>query len=337
MEADVGDGGRELNGFLKEQRIQIEKILKGETNVKAKIVLSGTSNSTSSMVAAICYAWLLENRMKMDKDRVEEDGSAVVVVPVMNVRRRRMWKQRQAAWLFHHTGVDATTLLFCDEVDLETLMMAKKLSVLVVGQDILRTNGEVGSHCTILTDNYCEDAYDLLQTPLLKKLLLAGILLDTQNLNKSTKLSMTRDAEAVQLLSVGSAPNYKNALYDQLMQDQRDGSFFEALRRNYGKPPNDSGLDNRTLVEHMISEKPSHDAIVQKSDKNTNDVKRARTPSLSPKSVKTTPEQAPEAKPKPAEAPAAKPAPAPAPAKATDASRGKNKFFLSKWFGFGSK
>lgn len=46
---------------------------------------------------------------------------------------------------------------------------------------------------------------------------LAGILLDTQNLNVSAKLSMTRDAEAVQLLSVGSAPNYGNALYDQCM------------------------------------------------------------------------------------------------------------------------
>lgn len=46
---------------------------------------------------------------------------------------------------------------------------------------------------------------------------LAGILLDTQNLNMSTKLSVTRDAEAVQLLSVGCAPNYGNALYDQCM------------------------------------------------------------------------------------------------------------------------
>ncbi|KAA0046491.1 hypothetical protein E6C27_scaffold543G00760 [Cucumis melo var. makuwa] len=30
----------------------------------------------------------------------------------------------------------------------------------------------VGSQCTILTDNYCEDAYHLLQTPLLKNLLM---------------------------------------------------------------------------------------------------------------------------------------------------------------------
>ncbi|TYK10980.1 hypothetical protein E5676_scaffold874G00100 [Cucumis melo var. makuwa] len=38
-----------------------------------------------------------------------------------------------------------------------------------------RENGQskiVGSQCTILTDNYCEDAYHLLQTPLLKNLLM---------------------------------------------------------------------------------------------------------------------------------------------------------------------
>jgi len=27
-----------------------------------------------------------------------------------------MWKQRQAAWLFYHLGIDASALLFADEV-----------------------------------------------------------------------------------------------------------------------------------------------------------------------------------------------------------------------------
>ena len=73
---------------------------------------------TSSIVVAICYAWLLENRMCKNKNRNkgEGDGDGYVVVPVINVRRRRMWKQRQAAWLLYHVGVDATSLLFADEV-----------------------------------------------------------------------------------------------------------------------------------------------------------------------------------------------------------------------------
>ncbi|KAM7483145.1 hypothetical protein LguiB_007728 [Lonicera macranthoides] len=306
-------GGRELNFFLREKRLQIGKILSGENDGKAKFVLSGPSNSTSSMVAAICYAWLLENRRRNNRDGGGQ--SEVVILPVMNVRRREMWKQRQAAWLFHHAGVDASTLVFSDEMDLETLMMAKQLNILVVGQDILKTNAEVGSQCTILTDNFCEDSYDLLQTSILKILLLAGILLDTQNLNLSAKLSMTRDAEAVQLLSVGSAPNYGNALYDQLMQDQRDNSFFEALRHNFGKPPDEGKLDSRAPVEHTPEKKSYPEAVVQNSGENFNHVKNARANAVTSKTAKQ--------KPLPAQAPAA------------DASRGKNKFSIAKFFGFG--
>lgn len=65
------------------------------------------------MVAAICHAWLLAYRQR-ENDGGTGDG--VVVVPVMNVKRGSMLKLRQAAWLFHHAGVDATALLFSDEV-----------------------------------------------------------------------------------------------------------------------------------------------------------------------------------------------------------------------------
>lgn len=70
------------------------------------------ASGTSSMVAAICYAWLLENKVGNEA----EQGENEVVVPVINVRRNRMWKLRQAAWLFHHVGIDTGMLLFADEV-----------------------------------------------------------------------------------------------------------------------------------------------------------------------------------------------------------------------------
>nr|GMC75629.1 Inorganic diphosphatase [Ipomoea batatas] len=156
----------------------------------------------------------MENRRRANNERDE------VVVPVMNSTRANMWKQQQAAWLFHHVGLDIKALFFFDEVDLETLTESKQVIMQVLGEDILKTNGEVVSECTVLTDNYCEEAYDLLQTPMLKKLLLAGILLDTGNLmlSAANKVPMkTKDAEAVQLLMVGSAPDYKNTLFDQCM------------------------------------------------------------------------------------------------------------------------
>ncbi|KAG5028134.1 hypothetical protein JHK87_011648 [Glycine soja] len=317
-----------LNGFLKEQRILLQKISRGELHAaNAQIVLSGPSNSTASMVAAICHAWLLGYRQK------ENDGGSerVVVVPVMNVKRGSMWKLKQAAWLFHHAGLDANSLLFIDEVDMESLLMTGQLSVLVVGQDVLNTTGEVGSQCTVVTDNYCEDAYDLLQNYMLKKLLLAGILLDTQNLKASAAISMTRDAEAVQLLLVGSAPNYRYALFDQLMQDQKTASFVEALNHNYGKPHVESEQNSEGNTEHKVRERKSNsisdrEPTMSNSKTNSFDTKSSKASKVSPNPVKlVTP-------------PLLSPSLAPAPQHAEkEASRGKNKFFLARWFGFGSK
>uniref|UniRef100_A0A453QLG2 Uncharacterized protein n=1 Tax=Aegilops tauschii subsp. strangulata TaxID=200361 RepID=A0A453QLG2_AEGTS len=45
------------------------------------------------------------------------DGQAAAV-PVVNMRRSRMAGCRQAAWLLYHVGVDASALLFADEVEL---------------------------------------------------------------------------------------------------------------------------------------------------------------------------------------------------------------------------
>ncbi|KAK7389135.1 hypothetical protein VNO78_23967 [Psophocarpus tetragonolobus] len=313
-----------LNAFLKEQRTLLHKISTRELQANALIVLSGPTNSTASMVAAICHAWLLCHRQR-DKERV-------VVLPVMNVKRGSMWKLKQAAWLFHHAGLDSTALLFTDEVDMESLLMTGQLSVLVVGQDVLSTTGEVGSQCTVVTDNYCEDAYDLLQNPVLKKLLLAGILLDTQNLKASASISMTRDAEAVQLLLVGSVPNYRYALFDQLMQDQKSASFVEALNHNYGKPPpGESEQNSEGNTEHKVRERKSssisdREPTISSSKTNSFDTKSSKASKVSPNPVKlVTP-------------PLLSPSPAPAPQhEEKNVSRGKNKFFLARWFGFGSK
>ncbi|XP_059304027.1 uncharacterized protein LOC132056002 [Lycium ferocissimum] len=272
------------------------------------------------MVAAICYAWLLENRMRANEQEGGEANTTQVVVPVMNMTRRKMLKQRQAAWLFHLVGVDVKSLMFSDEVDLETLLLAKQLSILVVGEDILKTNGEAVSGCTVLTDNYCEDAYDLLQTPILKKLLLAGILLDTQNLSASSKVSMTRDVEAVQLLSVGSTPNYRNTFFDQLMRDAKDDSFFDAMRQSYGNSCIETSHKYRD--EHLLEKNSVPQENTPSSDKISKDQKNGKTNRVSPNTGKTTNSRVH--------------APPILPAKPVDASRGKNKtFFLAKWFGLG--
>ncbi|XP_020980111.1 uncharacterized protein LOC107619425 isoform X2 [Arachis ipaensis] len=79
---------------------------------------------------------------------------------------------------------------------------------------------------------------------------------------------MTRDAEAVQLLLVRSAPNYRYALFDQLLQDQKSTSFVEALNFNYGKPYDQSDKNSEGNTEHKFREQPNllrhlHDLLLQ--------------------------------------------------------------------------
>jgi hypothetical protein len=57
----------------------------------------------SSIVAVICYAWILASK-----------GNGKAAVPVINMRQSRGC--RQAAWLLYHVGVDTSALLFSDEV-----------------------------------------------------------------------------------------------------------------------------------------------------------------------------------------------------------------------------
>ena len=86
------------------------------------------------MVAAVCYAWLLENRVRKESKKsragkLRDEEEQYVVVPVMNVKRGRMWKQREAAWLFYHVGLDVTSLLFSDEVSTFYLLVCFGISI----------------------------------------------------------------------------------------------------------------------------------------------------------------------------------------------------------------
>uniref|UniRef100_A0A804UK41 Uncharacterized protein n=1 Tax=Zea mays TaxID=4577 RepID=A0A804UK41_MAIZE len=156
------DGVARLNSFLRRQRAVVIVLAAGDRTASrpTKLVLSDASKSVSSIVAAICYAWMLPSK-----------GDGQAAVPVVNMPQSRMAWCRQAAWLLYHVGVDASALLFTDEVDMDGLIMDQRVSLLVVGQDVLKSKAEVASVCTTLTHTYCEDAYSLLQNLDIKKLL----------------------------------------------------------------------------------------------------------------------------------------------------------------------
>ncbi|CAO2196518.1 unnamed protein product [Urochloa humidicola] len=282
------DGVARLNTFLRRQRAVLADLTAGDRHASrpAKLVLSDASKSVSSIVAAICYAWMVSNK-----------GDGQAAVPVVNMRRSRMERCRQAAWLLYHVGVDASALLFADEVDMDGLIMDQRVSLLVVGQDVLKSKAEVGSVCTTLTNTYCEDAYSLLQSLDLKKLLLAGILLDTSNLSKKCS---NRDSEAVQLLLFGTSEHMRHELFQQLMLDHNDRSFVEYLKNTYRSSTTD-GND-----ESPPEQKRSTSASGSSQDAN-------KSNSTNPRTTRGSGGKA-----------------------ADEAPRGKNNF-LAKLFGFGRK
>ncbi|RLN25702.1 uncharacterized protein C2845_PM07G32230 [Panicum miliaceum] len=282
------DGVARLNSFLRRQRAVIDDLAAGDRSASrpAKLVLSDASKSVSSIVAAICYAWMLSSKA---------DGQAAV--PVVNMRRSRMARCRQAAWLLYHVGIDTSALLFADEVDMDGLIMGQRVSLLVVGQDVLKSKAEVSSVCTILTNTYCEDAYSLLQSLDIKKLLLAGILLDTSNLSKKCS---NRDSDAVQLLLFGQSEHMRHELFQQLMLDHNDHSFVEYLKNTYRSSTTDD--NDESPPEQKRSTSASGSSQDAKKSNSTNQ--------------RTTRGSGGKA--------------------ADEASRGKNNF-LAKWFGFGRK
>lgn len=281
------DGVARLNSFLRRQRALIADLAAGERQASrlTKLVLSDASKSVSSIVAAICYAWMLSN-----------NGDGQAAVPVVNMRRSRMARCRQAAWLLYHVGVDASALLFADEVDMDGLIMDQRVSLLVVGQDVLKSKAEVGSVCTTLTNTYCEDAYSLLQSLDVKKLLLAGVLLDTSNLSKKCS---NRDSEAVQLLLFGSSEHMRHELFRQLMLDHNDHSFIEYLKNTYRYSTTDGNEESPPEQKHSTSASGSFQDAKKSNSTNQRAVSGGKI--------------------------------------SDEAPRGKNKFFLAKWFGFGSK
>lgn len=142
---------------------------------------------------------------------------------------------------------------------------------------------------------------------------------------------MTRDAEAVQLLLAGSVPNYRYALFDQLIQDQKSASFVEALNHTYGKSPDESEENSEGKTKSKVRERKSssvsdREPTISSSKTNSSDTRSSKACKVSPNPVKlVTP-------------PLLSPSPAPTPQHAEkEAPRGKNKFFLARWFGFGSK
>uniref|UniRef100_A0A7I4A6L1 Uncharacterized protein n=1 Tax=Physcomitrium patens TaxID=3218 RepID=A0A7I4A6L1_PHYPA len=233
-----------FNRFLRRQKRRLLDWLKKGNTDRFNVVRSGADIEVSSMVSAMCYAWFLENTVP------KVTGATWHAVPVIDIPRHQMHKHKDAAWLFDACGIDAAALLFADEIEMASLIEAERVKISVVEQDVLVTRNEVGSVCTLLSEKLLVEAQCLLEPRYMKTLLLAGILLDTENLD----FASMRDTEMTTMLLVGSSSLGRNGFYDQLRRVEDDNQVSEFITRFYGDGKQLSGDKICPAAESKVRE-----------------------------------------------------------------------------------
>jgi len=177
-------------------------------------------------------------------------GETWHAIPVIDIPRHQMHKHKDAAWLFDACGIDAGALLFADEIETASLGEAERIKTSAIGRDVLVTRNEVGSVCTLLGEKLLAEAQCLLEARYMKTLLLAGILLETENLDFASK----RDTEMTTLLLVGSGSLGRNGFFNQLKGVEEDERVSKFIPRNYGDDKQPSGGKGFSPAQSKIQE-----------------------------------------------------------------------------------
>ncbi|KAG2602781.1 hypothetical protein PVAP13_5KG708300 [Panicum virgatum] len=110
-----------------------------------------------------------------------------------------------------------------------------------------------------------------------------------------------RNTDTVQLLLFGASERMRHELFQQLMLDHNDHSFVEYLKNTYRSSTTDDNDDSPPEQKRSTSASGS-----SQDAKKSNSTNQRTTRGIGGKT-------------------------------ADEASRGKNNFFLAKWFGFGRK
>ncbi|KAL3689757.1 hypothetical protein R1sor_016066 [Riccia sorocarpa] len=199
-----------LNAFLRAKRDSVASCQRSGSG-SLKFISTSHPIDLGSIICAICYSYYLEKR--------SQGPGRWNVVPLMNFSRWRMVQNLDAAWLFDACGLDGEALLFANEVDIEGLSRGGITTrTLFVGDQILRKSDEIGSCCTLLAETFIRDADELWARSgsIIKTLLLAGLLMDTENLRKGTSsATSTREHRILLHLLTGSACLDRLVLYER--------------------------------------------------------------------------------------------------------------------------
>lgn len=234
------EGAAEINAFLKEGR---RRLADPQDTCAVCVVLGNETADMDCTAGAIAYAFALERR--------KAGEASIVHVAVAAIPRKDFHLRTDSAWLLPNTGIDVAAMLFADEVDLPDLHTNSRLQLVLVGRNILPPvyqslqntvvevidDHEAGNCSTLVAEKISETESELLGNRAICRLLLAAIISDAANVDRSSNPGLdVRDETMAGLLVSGAGAQGRKRFAETLRDkkyDQLELSTEELLRSDY--------------------------------------------------------------------------------------------------------
>ncbi|XP_030479260.2 uncharacterized protein LOC115696500 isoform X2 [Cannabis sativa] len=242
---------KRLNLYLRAGKVEVNAGVPGRF---LHAVIAQDVSDVGSVALTVAYAFYLNETQKRKE---------YCTVPVINMKREELNARVELKWLFESCQLDHTSLTFIDEVDLSYYDLFGSLKLVLLNgqklpakQEALKdaiveiltcrkgepaypsvevvTETEDCSCCTIVAEKFALTSPETLVGKGFSRLLLAGILSDTENLTKP--LCSSKDKYMASLLIHGAGRLGYNGLYQLLKYKKHDVSelkVVDILRKDF--------------------------------------------------------------------------------------------------------
>ncbi|KAM7252879.1 hypothetical protein ACFE04_008690 [Oxalis oulophora] len=282
-----------LNSYLKSAKDEINAGVPGRF---LHAVIGQDVSDLSSIVSTILYAFNLNEKLV--------DKQYFIIVPVLNMKRSDLNAHSDIKWLLDSCQIDQTSLIFVDEIDLSYYDLFGSLKLILLNgaklptkQEALKeavvevfncgkgeivyprvqtvTFGEGSSCCTLIAEIFLKTSPEILAGQAFSRLLLAGILLDTENISNPD--CSIKDKYMATLLINGAGRFGCNVKYK--MHDVSELKVVDILRKDFkswtrviGKV---SSISSRVMVSQigMSSIGISMEQLLSHEEKSTSAIK----------------------------------------------------------------
>ncbi|XP_028806008.1 exopolyphosphatase PRUNE1-like isoform X2 [Neltuma alba] len=246
-----------LNAYLRERKDDVNAGVPG----RFLHAVMGIDNADVGVAAStIMYAFYLNETLR---------SAQFCTVPVINIKRANLGSHAELKWLLDSCQIDQSSLIFADEIDLSYYDLFGSLKIVLVKSSKIAhrqegdtvypwvktvTRGEECSCCTAIAEKFAMYSPEMLACRSFSRLLLAGILLDTDNLKDPRCTS--KDKYMTSLLLNGAGRFGCNGLYQLLKYKMHDVSTLQLadiLRKDFKKWTELESSDGRSPSEIGMS------------------------------------------------------------------------------------